>query len=216
MAEVRFYFDFLSPYAYVGWHLAQRITRARDVRLEPAPIALAALLNHHGTKGPAEVPAKRSYAFTDAYRKAARAGLPPLTPPPSHPFNPLLALRVASLPLPDRERARVIDALFEATWATGRGTSEPDAVVRTLDELGLDGRDLVQQAGEAASKERLRETTTRAISEGVFGVPTAMLGTERFFGVDGLEFLAAALDGADPAADLDIERWERLPASAGR
>ncbi|MBC7052108.1 2-hydroxychromene-2-carboxylate isomerase, partial [Salmonella enterica subsp. enterica serovar Enteritidis] len=79
------------------------------------------LLDAHGTKGPAEIPAKRIYTFRDAYRKAHRLGLPPLRPPPSHPFNPLLALRVASSELDPATKRRLIDALFQATWVAGTG-----------------------------------------------------------------------------------------------
>ncbi len=71
---LRFYFDYLSPYAYVGWHLVERLSKARGLELVAEPVLLAAILNAHGQKGPAEIPAKRRYVFKDAYRKAHAAG----------------------------------------------------------------------------------------------------------------------------------------------
>src|SRR6476646_612833 len=113
MRTVRFHFDFVSPYAYVAWTQIHRVVETRAAVVEPVPVLFAALLNAHGTKGPAEVPAKGVYVFKDASRKAHAAGLPPLEPPPTHPFNPLLALRV-TVAAPAAERRRVIDALFAA------------------------------------------------------------------------------------------------------
>ena len=107
------------------------------------PVLFAALLDAHGTKGPAEIPAKRVYTYRDAYRKAHRLGLPTLRPPPSHPFNPLLALRVASLPLARVDQRRLIDALFAATWTLGTGIEAPDAVAAAARAAGLDGDALV-------------------------------------------------------------------------
>jgi len=56
--KIRFAFDFVSPYAYLGWHRAKEAL-GTVATLEPMPVLLAALLDAHGTLGPAEVPAKR-------------------------------------------------------------------------------------------------------------------------------------------------------------
>src|SRR5262245_47888286 len=84
--------------------------------LEPVPILFAALLDAGGPKGPAEIPAKRRYLMKDIARKAYRFGIPNVAPPPAHPFNPLVALRVASLPRDGETRERIIDALYMAAW----------------------------------------------------------------------------------------------------
>src|SRR5262245_57137505 len=96
---IRFFFDLLSPYAYVAWTQIHRLAAKRERSVSIEPVLLAAILNALGQKGPAEIPPKRIYAFKDAYRKAHRAGVGPLTPPPSHPFNPLLALRSVDAPM---------------------------------------------------------------------------------------------------------------------
>jgi len=208
-----FYFDFISPYAFIAWTqvhaLAERHGRALDV----APVLFAAILDAHGQKGPAEIPAKRIYTFKDAYRKAHRVGLT-LRPPPSHPFNPLLALRVASLPMSDDARRRLIDALYAATWLEGTGVETKEAVQTIATRAGLDGEALVRAAGEPEAKERLRARTSEAVTRGVFGVPTLVADGEIFWGTDGLEFADAFLRGEDPLPrDLP---WKDIPASATR
>jgi len=213
-ASIPLYFDFISPYAFIAWTQVHAIAERNGFTVEPIPVLFAALLDAHGTKGPAEIPAKRSYTFRDAYRKAHRLGLPPLRPPPSHPFNPLLALRVASLPLTPPERRRVIDALYEATWVLGTGIETPEAVAAAATRAGLDGEALVKTAQEPGAKLALRAATERAVAQGVFGVPTVVVDSELFWGTDGLEHVETALRGADPVPkDLS---WAERPASATR
>src|SRR5947207_2147613 len=109
-STLQFYFDFISPYAYLGWTQIHLLAGRHGSTVEPVPILFAALLNTYGHKGPAEIPPKRAYIFKNVLRLAHRLGVP-LQPPPAHPFNPLLALRVASLPMEAGERRRLIDAL---------------------------------------------------------------------------------------------------------
>ena len=95
---IRFHFDFISPYAYLAWTQIHALAARHGRSVEPVPVLFAALLDHHGTKGPAEIPAKRRYLMFDVVRKARALGVP-IGPPPAHPFDPLLALRVASVPM---------------------------------------------------------------------------------------------------------------------
>src|ERR1700754_987264 len=96
--HLRVYFDFISPYAYLAWTQLPGLAARHGCTIEPIPVLFAALLEHHGTRGPAEVPAKRRYLLVDVAPKARALGVP-VGLPPHHPFNPLLALRLASLPL---------------------------------------------------------------------------------------------------------------------
>lgn len=209
-----FYFDFVSPYAFLAWTQVHAIAARNGRTVDAIPVLFAGLLDAHGTKGPAEIPAKRLYTFRDAYRKAHRLGLAPLLPPPSHPFNPLLALRVASLPLDADAKRRLIDALFQATWVLGTGVETPEAVAAAATTAGLDGEALVRAAQTPEAKQRLRAATEQAVASGVFGVPTAVADGELFWGTDGLELVEASLRGEDPVPkDLS---WAERPASAMR
>jgi 2-hydroxychromene-2-carboxylate isomerase len=212
--SIDFYFDFISPYAFIAWTQIHAIAERNGRTVEAIPVLLAALLDAHGTKGPAEIPAKRAFTFRDAYRKAHRLGLPVLMPPPSHPFNPLLALRVASLPFAPAKRRRVIDALYAATWSLGTGVETPDTVAAAVKQAGFDGDALVRAAQEPEAKQRLREATERAVARGVFGVPTVIVDGELFWGTDALEHVETCIRGEDPVPkDL---AWAERPASATR
>lgn len=209
-----FYFDFISPYAYLGWQQIHALAQRHGETVTPIPILFAALLSAHGHKGPAEIPSKRVYTFKHAVRLAAELGLD-LVPPPAHPFNPLLALRVATAAEPSQRRA-VIDALYDATWRTGEGVQTPALVGALLERAGLDGPGLVAAAQTPAVKQRLRAATDEALARGVFGVPTVFVGDELFWGQDAFGHVEAHLRGEDPAASERLAAWRDLPVGVRR
>ena len=91
MTPITWYFDVISPFAWLQWPTIQRIAAERPVQLRP--ILFAGLLDRLGNKGPAEIPAKRRFTYRHALWRARQKGLL-LQFPPSHPFNPLPALRL--------------------------------------------------------------------------------------------------------------------------
>lgn len=214
---IQLYFDFVSPYSYLAWSRVGALAARVGREVEPIPVLFAAILGAHGTKGPAEVPARRAYVFKDILRAAHRAGVT-IVPPRAHPFNPLLPLRVAGLSMEATLRARIIDALFDAAWAEGGSIDTPEALSGALGRAGIDAAPLVARATEPEAKEQLRRRTDEAIARGVFGVPTLFVDGEMFFGFDSFPDVEAFLRGEDPVAsrrDL-VERWMNVPAAATR
>jgi 2-hydroxychromene-2-carboxylate isomerase len=212
---IRFYFDYVSPYAYLAWTQIHALAGRRGRGVVPVPVVFGAILDARGQRGPAEIPAKRAYLFKDCIRLAHGFGVP-LVPPPAHPFNPLLALRASSLPMPEAARRALVDRLFAAVWGGGGGAEGPEEVARAASAAGLDGAQVVRDAGAPEAKALLRQQTDEALAAGAFGVPTVVADGELFWGVDALPHLERFLEGRDPVdADL-VARWASLPASAVR
>jgi 2-hydroxychromene-2-carboxylate isomerase len=214
--EITFHFDFLSPYAYLAWTQIHSIALRHGREVRPIPTLLAPLLAEGGTKGPAEIPAKRVWVFKDTYRSAKVLGVP-FAPPSAHPFNPLLALRTSSVPMPEPDRRRVIDAFYREAWGGGRRPlDDRDVVATVLRELDLDADTLIANATSDAGKARLKAQTEEAIRLGVFGVPTMFVDNELFFGLDSFGHLELRLQGKDPLDDDALEQWQHLGATAQR
>jgi 2-hydroxychromene-2-carboxylate isomerase len=210
-----FHFDFVSPYSYLAWTQIHALAERAGRAVRPRPTLFAGLLASSGGRGPAEIPLKRVYIFKDVVRNARVLGVP-LAPPPTHPFNPLVALRVAGLPMPDDVARRVIDALFHAAWGSGQGVETPEQVARALTGVVPDPAATIAAAGEPAAKAALRATTDLAIAAGVFGVPTVLADGEMFWGCDSLPHLARFLAGEDTLTAADVERFLAVRASATR
>lgn len=212
---IRFYFDYISPNAWLAWARIHEAAGPSGRRVEPVPVLFAALLRASGRPGPAEVPAMWRWMVRNVLRKAATHGIP-MKPPASHPFNPLLALRVSSLPMPEALRTRVIDALFRAVWAGGPGVTDEAEVARLVSLAGGDGKEAVRAAASPEGKARLRRRTEEAVSAGVFGVPTMLVDGEIFWGHDDLEFMARFLAGEDPLPRPELPAWEAVRPTAWR
>ncbi len=206
MKRIDWYFDYISPFAYLQ---SQRLGEfAGRAEIRPVPVLFAGLLDATGSLGPAEVPAKRLWTYRFCQFSADRQGIP-FRMPPAHPFNPLRVLRL-TIALGGDPAA--IDAIFRFIWAEGRdpGADWPDLIAA----LGVADADA--RIARPPVKAALRANTEAAVAAGVFGVPTLAVDGQAFWGVDGTDFAHAFL--ADPAilATGAMKRLETLPAAARR
>lgn len=202
------YFDVISPFAYLQWKSRERLAGIANLR--PVPVVLGALLSHWEQKGPAEIPPKRFHTYRACQWRAAKLGLP-FRFPPAHPFNPIAALRLI-IALGTTNAA--VDALLTAAFGEGRDISNP----AVLDEIGKSFglTDVAAAISTSEVKQQLRANTDAAIAAGIFGVPTTAVGSEIFWGEDTTEMLAEYL--ASPAL-FDTEEMRRLrtlPATVQR
>jgi 2-hydroxychromene-2-carboxylate isomerase len=190
---VTFYFDPVSPYAWLAANALARI-EAASAQIVFQPVLFAGLLNAHANIGPAEIPAKRAYIFRDVMRQAAGAGLA-FKGPPGHPFNPLQALRMCLALTRQDERRRFALAVMKACWEGGEDVSDTAVLLRVAASCGLSGPALQSAAQQPAIKMQLAADTEKAIADGVFGVPTFRVGSELFWGGDRIDALIRHLQG---------------------
>lgn len=215
MKTVDFYFDYLSPFAYLASITAPEACGRQGAQVHFRPILFAGLLDHWGQRGPAEIPPKGLHSFRSCFRYAVARGIP-LRSPRYHPFRPLLALR-STLAVEDTvARARAVRALFDLGWARGGDLGDAGEIAAALDGASLDGAALIARAGDEAVKRLLRDETSRAIERGVFGIPTLMVDEEPFWGLDQLDNVELVLAGRDPLAGVDFSGLGPLGASARR
>ena len=205
-ARLDWYFDFISPFAYLQW---RRLRRDHpEVALNPKPLLFAAILNHVGQLGPAEIPQKRRHTNRIVLWQARAAGIP-LHFPPAHPFNPLPALRLC-LAAPDRMQA--IDAIFAHIWEHGRLADSVEALADVAASLGID--DPAAIARDEVKRELLANGE-EAMALGVFGVPTLRVRDELFWGNDATE-LALAFARDPGTLDAEMRRVDAIPEAIQR
>ena len=205
-ARLDWYFDFISPFAYLQWRRLRR--DHADVALNPKPLLFAAILKHVGQLGPAEIPQKRRHTYRIVLWQARAAGIP-LHFPPAHPFNPLPALRLC-LAAPDRMQA--IDAIFAHIWEHGRLADSVEALADVAASLGID--DPAAIARDEVKRELLANGE-EAMALGVFGVPTLRVRDELFWGNDATE-LALAFARDPGTLDAEMRRVDAIPEAVQR
>ena len=180
MKQITFYLDFISPYAYLAFEELPQALMGLSYCVNYKPVALGVLLRHHGSLGPAEIPAKRDWTYRHVMWLAHSKGLA-LDMPSAHPFNPMPLLRLAvgteSQGLPNRY---VCETLFRHVWQDGF-----DAVdAARLQALTAD-----------AVQAQLKAHTDDAIARDIFGVPAFEVDGKVFWGLDALPMLRAYLEG---------------------
>lgn len=206
-APLDWYFDFISPFAYLQWRRLR--SEHADIALNPKPVLLAAILNHVGQLGPAEIPQKRRHTYRIVLWQARQAGIA-LRFPPAHPFNPLPALRLC-LAAPDRHAA--IDAIFAHIWEHGRQGDSVEALASIARTLGID--DPAAAIARDEVKRGLLANGEEAMRLGVFGVPTLRVRDELFWGFDATD-LALAYRDDEGALDAEMRRVDAIPEAVQR
>ncbi|MFL6603765.1 MAG: 2-hydroxychromene-2-carboxylate isomerase [Steroidobacteraceae bacterium] len=206
--KISWVFDLISPFSYLS--LQQLSLLPAGTQIELVPVLFAGLLNHYGHLGPAEIPAKRRFTYRFVVWRARRMGVT-FKMPPSHPFNPLSALRLVIAAGSDR---RSVETAFDFVFGRGRDVADPAVLSDLARELGIG--DVQAALNDPGVKQTLRKNTDWAIARGVFGVPTFVVGDELFWGHDAIEMAVDYL--RDPAGfnDQEMSRIDTLPPGVTR
>ena len=192
MMLLRFWFDPVSPYAYLAFERLPQVLAGLSYCVEYRPVLFAGLLQHWGHKGPAEIEPKRAWTFRQVQWLALRYDIA-LQTPLQHPFNPiaLLRLTLACARAGEAPNRRVVEAVFRHVWCGNGAEANDPARLEALRQMLAPGRD--PQSPEV--KDELRDAGREALACGVFGVPTIELEGRLFWGLDSLEMLAQCLRG---------------------
>ena len=203
---MRWYFDYISPYAYLQ---STQLARSGTLQqLSCTPVLFAGLLKHWGHLGPAEIAPKRKWTFRDVAWLAHRDGIE-LKLPPLHPFNPLPLLRLGIV---HNNSLQVVQRLFRFVWAEGNIPQDEAAFASLLDELGTKPDEL----GTNSVKQTLFENARLALEQGVFGVPTIEIDGELFWGYSATEMAESFVAANDSFPQRMIASADALPEGTAR
>ena len=204
---VHWYFDFISPFAYLQ---SKRLKELPVSDIEFQPVLFAGLLKHWGNLGPAEISPKRRFTYRYVVWSAQRHDIP-LQVPPAHPFNPLKVLRLC---LGLGSSPDVVTKIFDFIWQQGRDPNQDWPLLCA--ELGISVDDAEQLISSEQVKQRLRQNTELAINAGVYGVPTLSINSENFWGVDATDMAADYLCNPQAFESSEMQRVSDLPIASER
>jgi 2-hydroxychromene-2-carboxylate isomerase len=186
------YFDFSSPFSYLGLTQAEALAERTSAKLTVRPMLLGALFKSVGT---ADVPmltwsdAKRTYTARDMDRWASYWGVP-FRFTSRFPMNTVKALR-CYLALPEERRRAFRDAAYRAAWADDRDISN-DEVLTSI--IGEGAGEILARTQTKEVKDALFAATQHAVTAGVFGAPTWIVdGEHLFWGQDRIELVELKL-----------------------
>ncbi|MCG3174073.1 MAG: 2-hydroxychromene-2-carboxylate isomerase [Myxococcota bacterium] len=188
------YWDFSSPFAYLGSTQAEAVAARNNAELIWRPMLLGGVFKSLD-RGPVPLmefsEAKRRHYMQDMLRWAAYWNVP-FNFPSRFPMMTVKPMR-AWLALPEDKRLDFMRRTFHAYWAEDRDISDV-AVLREL--LGADGDATLAKIDTPEIKQALMDATQRAVDAGVFGAPSWVVnGRQLFWGQDRIPLVEAALRG---------------------
>jgi 2-hydroxychromene-2-carboxylate isomerase len=190
--QVEFFYDFVSPTAYLASTQLPAIAKRTGARIVYRPMFLGGVMQATENRPPATVRPKGEWMRADLQRFARRYGVP-FVFNPHFPMMTLMVQRAASewVARPDFER--YLATIFNAAWQDRKNIADKAVLAEILASAGLSPDEFFAAAENPANKEKLKATTDEAVARGVFGAPTFFVGDEMHFGQDRLDFVEEAL-----------------------
>jgi 2-hydroxychromene-2-carboxylate isomerase len=201
---VTFYYDFSSPFAYLGATQIERVAAVNAASVEWRPILLGALFREIGTPMvPLSEfsPPKRVYNGRDLLHWAAHWDVP-FSWPTRFPMRTVAPLRLAvaaGIDAGAQLMREVSLALFRAYWVEDRDIADAE-VVREIGRAAHLPALTIDRALEPAAdvKQRLIDNGAAALQAGCCGVPTFIVRSHIFWGQDRLDLVSRTLAGWEP------------------
>lgn len=195
---IDYYFSLNSPWTYLGHQRFMKLARRYDAAVNARPVNFAIIFAATGglpvNQRP---PARQAYRLMELERWRETLDVPLNIHPAHWPANETLA---AGMVLALRERGddclAFAGAVMRAVWAEDRDISAPETLFDIASALALDGKALMATVAGGTYEAIRKLESEEAVTRGVFGAPTYILGEALFWGQDRLDFLERALQRA--------------------
>ena len=194
-ATVDYYFAVVSPWSYLGDARLREIADRYGATLKHKPVNTALIFSRTGglqLKDRSDQ--RKAYRMQELSRWRDHLGVELTLEPRYFPTNDQLAARtVAAVRQSGEDPSELVHALMRACWVEDRDVAEASVVKSVLDSVGLESETLLARAESEECQNEVETNTEEAISRGVFGVPTYLIGDQPFWGQDRLDFVERAL-----------------------
>ena len=165
--HIEFYFDFSSPYAYIGYKEIKRFEKKNSLKIKYMPVFLGGLHNSAGITPAAFNKLKSKYMLEDTKLICEKKNI-------SFNFNSYFPIKTVNF-----MRGVIIarDEDFEKIY-----------IEKILKNIDLNPETFLTKAADQKIKDKLRKLTDDALKKGIFGAPTFFVNKKMFWGQDRLSY----------------------------
>ncbi|XP_056385760.1 glutathione S-transferase kappa 1 [Hyla sarda] len=200
------FYDVVSPYSWLGFEILCRYKNIWNIDVQLRPGYLGAIMHTTGNSPPAMVPKRGAYMAKDMKRLSEFYQVP--LQQPSDFFHVVIkkgslsAMRfVTAVQMSHPEFVeKVSRELWVRIWSEDKDITEPESILQAAQKAGIPedlAKKLLSTISSPEVKNKLKETTEKALEYGVFGMPSIVAHInekpELFFGSDRFELLAHQL-----------------------
>ena len=181
--HIDFYFDIISPYAYIAY---KKILKINNVNFKLKPILLGGLHNLAGITAPAFNKYKMKNMQNDCELVAKKNNII-FKWNSKFPINSLSIMR-GYLCVEENKKEEYLNSFFEAYWKEDQDLSNEDNIKELLKKLKINENGFFNSISNQDIKDKLKQLTQEAFEKEVFGAPTFIINNKIFWGQDRLEY----------------------------
>ncbi len=181
--HIDFYFDIISPYAYIAYKKIQKIN---NINFKLKPILLGGLHNLAGITAPAFNKYKMKNMQNDCELVAKKNNIS-FKWNSKFPTNSLSIMR-GYFCVDVTKKEEYLKSFFDAYWKKDLDLSNEENIKILLKKLKINENDFFNSINNQNIKDKLKQSTLEAFEKDVFGAPTFIVNNKIFWGQDRLEY----------------------------
>ena len=184
--SIDFYFDIISPYAYLAYKQIISLNKERKIHFNYKPILLGGLHKLAEITAPAFNEFKMKNMKNDCNLVALKKNIE-FNWNDKFPINSIKIMR-GYLCIDEEIKEIYLETFFNAYWKDNIDFNNTESFKKLLNTINLDSDKFFKDIEKNEIKEKLKEITELAFRKEVFGAPTFIVNDKLFWGQDRLEY----------------------------
>ena len=185
--SIEFYFDFSSPYAYLGFKEIKKYEKKYPFQIKYMPIFLGGLHNSAGITPAAFNKIKSKHMIQDTKLVANKKNIK-FSFNSYFPIKTVNFMRGAIIAKDENYEKIYVEKIFDSIWRDGLNMNDNIIINKVLKNLDLNPDIFFGKVSDIKIKDKLKKLTNDALKKGIFGAPTYYVNRKIFFGQDRLGY----------------------------
>jgi 2-hydroxychromene-2-carboxylate isomerase len=190
MTQIDYFVSPISTFSYLAGNRLEQIAQKHGATIVYKPFDILGVFARTGGVPPGQRhPARQEYRSQELARISKRNGLPLNMPAGFVPPNPAPAAYaiIAAQKAGGGDLGGLVQTILRGCFAEARNIAEDEVIAAALVANGFDPALAV--TGMMAGADTYAANSEEAVNRGVFGAPFYLVGEERFWGQDRLDYL---------------------------
>ena len=174
--HVDFYFDFISPYAFIAY---KNIIKIENIKFNYKPILLGGLHNLVDITAPAFNKFKLKNMKNDCELISKKNKISFIWNS-KFPINSLYIMR-GYLAVEESKKKDYLETFFNAYWQNDTDLTDEKNIIQLIENLSINHEEFFKSISKQEIKDELKKFTSEAFKKEIFGAPHLLL-IIKFFG----------------------------------
>ena len=182
--HIEFYFDFISPYTYLGHKRIEN--EGSGINFNYKPILLGGLHRLWNITPQAYIEPKKEFMIMDCKMVSKKFKIDFIFNS-KFPINTIKLMR-GCLVLENDQLKEYIKLVFDAYWKNNQDVNDNKVLSKILNQIDIKLEEFIDKIEKNDVKEKLKKFTSDAFKKKIFGAPTFVINNKNFWGQDRFEY----------------------------